>query len=81
MYVSAIRFWLKKLLYHPGSWMKISGMFLLCLLPIVTAGWAWGIAVKLWKREAEERKLRCFQTLRESFSKRDLVFLVMGRWI
>jgi hypothetical protein len=58
--------------------MKISGIFLLCSLPLITAGWAWGIAVKLGKRETEERKLRCFRTLRESFRRRDLVFLAMG---
>jgi hypothetical protein len=78
VYVSAIRFWLKKLLYRPGSWMKISGVFLLCSLPIVTVGWAWGVAVKLGGREAESRKLRCFQTLRESINKRGLIFLAMG---
>jgi hypothetical protein len=78
MYVPAMRFWLKKLLYRPGSWMKISGMFLLCSLPLVTVGWAWGIAVRLGGREVEERKLNCFQTLRESFNKRGLAFLAMG---
>jgi hypothetical protein len=78
MYTPAIRVWLKKLLYRPGSWMKISGMFLLCSLPVITAGWAWAVAVTLGGREIEERGLRCFQTLRESFNKRALLFLVMG---
>jgi hypothetical protein len=73
-----MRFWLKKILYRPGSWMKISGMFLLCSLPIVTVGWAWAVAVRLGGREAEEGELRCFQTLRESFNKKSLVFLAMG---
>jgi hypothetical protein len=58
--------------------MKISGVFLLCSLPIVTVGWAWGVAVKLGGREAEARKLHCFQTMRESCNKRGLTFLVMG---
>jgi hypothetical protein len=78
MYVPAVRFWLKRLLYHPGSWMKISGMFLLCSLPLVTVGWAWGVAIKLGGRETEERRLRCFQTFRESFNRRGLALLVMG---
>jgi hypothetical protein len=69
---------MKKLLYHPGSWMKISGMFLLCSLPTVTVGWAWAVAVRLGKQEVEEHKLRCFQILRESFNRRGLIFLVMG---
>jgi hypothetical protein len=58
--------------------MKISGVFLLCALPVVTAGWAWGIAVKLGRRDAEEFKLRCFRSIREGFRKRGLVFLLMG---
>ncbi|MDR0640855.1 MAG: hypothetical protein LBG07_00175 [Treponema sp.] len=53
-------------------------MFLLCSLPIVTVGWAWAVAVKLGGRELEERELRCFQTLRESFNKRGLTVLAMG---
>jgi hypothetical protein len=78
MYVPVLRYWLKRLLYHPGSWMKISAVFLLCSLPLVTAGWAWGVAVRLGGREIEDRRLRCFQTIRESFNRRGLVFLAMG---
>jgi hypothetical protein len=78
MYIPALRFWLKRIFYYPGSWMKISGIFLLCSLPLITVGWAWGIAVSLGRREIEERRLRCFKTLRESFNRRGLVFLVMG---
>jgi hypothetical protein len=78
MYVQALRFWLKRIFYNPGSWMKISGIFLLCSLPLITVGWAWGIAVRLGRRETEERRLRCFKTLRESFNRQGLVFLVMG---
>jgi hypothetical protein len=78
MYIPALRFWLKRIFYYPGSWMKISGIFLLCSLPVITVGWAWGVAVRLGRREIEERRLRCFKTLRESFNRRGLVFLAMG---
>jgi hypothetical protein len=73
-----MRSWLGKIVRHPDRWMKISGVFLLCALPLVTAGWAWGIAVKLGRRDLEERRLRCFQTIREGFCKRGLLFLFMG---
>jgi hypothetical protein len=58
--------------------MIISGVFLLCALPIVSVGWAWGIAITLGRREAEELKLQCFRVIRGAFCKRGLVFLLMG---
>jgi hypothetical protein len=73
-----MRSWLKKIVHTPDKWMKISGVFLLCALPVVTAGWAWGIAIKLGRRDAEELRLHCFRTIGEGFRKRGLVFLLMG---
>jgi uncharacterized membrane protein YesL len=73
-----MRSWLRRVIYNPGSWMKISGIFLLCALPLVTAGWAWGIALTLARRDVEERKLLCFKTVRGAFSRRGALLFVMG---
>ncbi|MDR1900919.1 MAG: hypothetical protein LBQ88_01365, partial [Treponema sp.] len=78
MYVPVMRYWLRRIFYHPGSWMKISGIFILCALPVFTVGWAWGIAIELGRRDTEERRLQCFRTVREGFCKRGLLFFIMG---
>jgi uncharacterized membrane protein YesL len=73
-----MRSWLRRVIYHPGSLMKMSGIFLLCSLPLLSIGWAWGIVLTLARRSAEERKLQCFATIRGALSKQGLKFFLLG---
>jgi uncharacterized membrane protein YesL len=73
-----MRSWGRALVSRPGAAIRISLTFLLCALPVFSAGWAWGIAMQLALAETEERTLRCFAAVRDNFSRRGLTLLLLG---
>ncbi len=64
MYVSTVEKLLKDVLYNPGVWISISLMFLLCSLPIITIGVAWGLAAYYARAHITGDKIRCFPMLK-----------------
>jgi hypothetical protein len=63
---------------RPLSWIRISLVFLLCALPVVSIGWAWGIALTLALDEIEGRRLYCFAAIRKYINRRGMLFFLMG---
>jgi uncharacterized membrane protein YesL len=78
MYIITIRQWLHTIFTRPGTWLRMSLIFLLCALPLVSLGFAWGILLQLAYDEAESRKVKCFETVRKNFGPLGLRFFIMG---
>jgi hypothetical protein len=78
MYKTVMRSWTHTIFSHPGSLIKVSLIFLLCSFPIITVGWAFGIAIQIAHGESEGYKLKCLQTIGKNFSRGGLVLFFMG---
>jgi uncharacterized membrane protein YesL len=73
-----MRQWLSTVFTRPSAWLRMSLVFLLCALPLVSAGWAWGITLQLAYDETENRKIKCLKKIRENFSFFGLRFFFLG---